>query len=243
MDIADGLYTEPSAAAEKEADDDLDDAGSDEMGEDSEKDEETAENKETAENEETAENDTEVVESEPMKQLRLRFASKQQPPSNIAAADAVEFPSASGVAQEQLAEPWVVVWHPQEEKALRTKISGSQPPEFSDEVVEPPNEPEDDDFMIAKWADGTESLIPNWTVRDARAKAEVDKTSKKEVYPTYYTAELQGNKIEVKKRVLSQNREKKQSSASLRTGSRKPSSCSTTTLSRKTRRRTSWSAL
>ena len=152
-----------------------------------------------------------VVESQPMKEARLRFTSKQQPPSNKEA-ETVEFPSASGVAQEQVADasggPWVVVWHPQEEKALRTKLSGSQPPQFSENVIEPPAEPEDDDFMIAQWADGTESLIPNWTVRDSRAKAEVDKKLKKEVYPTYCTAELQGNKIEVKKRVLSQNREK-----------------------------------
>lgn len=122
-------------------------------------------------------------------------------------------PSASGVAQDNVVdetgEPWVVVWHPQEEKALRTNISGSHPPQFSEKVFEPTTEPEDDDFMIAKWADVTESLIPNWTVRDARAKAEVDKQvkAKKDTYPTYYVAELPGNKIEVKKKVLSQNRE------------------------------------
>ena len=57
-----------------------------------------------------------------MKEARLRFTSKQQPPSNKAAEKEAEFPSASGVAQEQIAdtseEPWVVVWHPREENAL-----------------------------------------------------------------------------------------------------------------------------
>ena len=82
LDIADGLYTEPSAAAEKEADDDLDDAGSDEMGEDSEKDEETAD-------ERIDDDGVEVVESQPMQEARLRFG-KAEPQSNKAGADEVQ---------------------------------------------------------------------------------------------------------------------------------------------------------
>ena len=83
LDIADGLYTEPSAAAEKEADDDLDDAGSDEMGEDSEKDEETAD-------ERIDDDGVEVVESQPMQEARLRFATNQKPQSNKSWADEVQ---------------------------------------------------------------------------------------------------------------------------------------------------------